>query len=125
MEASYGIAVAIAIGGVISATIFRTFLPLFIKIRAEHDLSQRENRPFVMPRIENIWLYLAGINILIVGFPMFATIDQFVDPVMNATSPVIAFFIVFAIANTSLEGLFRMGDSGVSEVKKAESAPTG
>jgi len=117
MVSSYEVAVLIAIGGVIAATIFRTFLPLFIKIRAEQALAFREGRPFVMPRIENVWLYLAGINIVMVGFPLFATIDKFVEPIMGVTSPAIAFFVVFAAANLTLEGLFRLGDSGVPETK--------
>lgn len=121
MVGTYEIAVAIAIGAVISATIFRTFLPLFIKIRAEQELAQRENRDAVLPKIGHIWLYLAGINILIVGFPMFATIDTFVEPIMNTTSPVIAFFVVFALANTSQEALFRLGDVGITAVTPKES----
>ena len=110
-------ALALAIGGLIAATLFRTFLPLFIKIRAEFELAQRENRPAVIPKVEAIWLYMAGINIIVMGFPLFATIDSFTEPIMNVTSPFIAFFVVFAAANLSLEGLFRLADVGGSANK--------
>ena len=117
MVGTYETALAIAIGGLIAATLFRTFLPLFIKIRAEFELAQRENRAAVIPKIDNVWLYMAGINIIVMGFPLFATIDSFVEPIMNSTSVFIAFFVVFAAANLSLEGLFRMADVGVSANK--------
>jgi hypothetical protein len=58
-----------------------------------------------------------------VGFPMFATIDTFVEPIMNVTSPMIAFFIVFGLANTSQEALFRLGDVGISAVPKPAPTP--
>lgn len=124
MVGTYETALIIAIGGLIAATLFRTFLPLFIRIRAEFELSQRENRPAVIPKIENIWLYMAGINIIVMGFPLFATIDQFVEPIMNATSVFIAFFVVFAAANLSLEGLFRLADSGVTNATPKPESPT-
>ena len=124
MVASYELALAIAIGGLIAATLFRTFLPLFIRIRAEFELAQRENRPAVIPRIETIWLYMAGINIIVMGFPLFATIDTFVEPILNSTSVFIAFFVVFALANTSLEGLFRLADVGIAANKTPTPTPT-
>lgn len=111
---TYEVALAIAIGAVISATLFRTFLPLFIKIRAEHELAQRENRPAVIPKIEAVWLYMAGINVIMFGFILFATIDTFVQPVIDATTIFVGFFVVFGLANTSLEALFRLADSGVA-----------
>lgn len=124
MVVPYETALAIAIGGVIAATLFRTFLPLFTKILAEIQLADKENRDPVVPKIHWMWLAGAGINIIIVGFPLFATIDQFIEPIANVTSPVVAFFIVFGLANTSQEVIFRIMDSGISpkdttETKKA------
>lgn len=120
---TYEVAVGIAIGAVIAATLFRTFLPLFIKIRAETTLAQRENRAPVMPKIEPIWLYLAGINVIMFGFILFASIDTFVKPILDATSIFAGFFVVFGLANTSLEALFRLGDSGVPEKPTPTPAP--
>lgn len=125
MVGTYEVAVAIAIGGVIAATLFRTFLPLFTKIIAEQQLAEREGRDPVLPKIHAIWLYLAGINIIMVGFPMFATIDSFVEPIMGVTSPLIAFFVVFGIANTSQEGLFRLADAAIPPKTEPKPAPTG
>jgi hypothetical protein len=113
MVIPYETALGIAIGGVIAATLFRTFLPLFTKILAEIQLADRENRDPIVPRIHWMWLAGAGINIIIVGFPMFATIDTFVEPIANATSVIVAFFIVFGLANTSQEVIFRMMDSAI------------
>lgn len=126
MVVPYETAVAIAIGGVVAATIFRTFLPLFTKILAEIQLADRENRDPIVPRIHWMWLAGAGINIIIVGFPMFATIDTFVEPIVNATSVIVGFFIVFGLANTSQEVIFRMMDSAISpkDTKDSNSAKT-
>ena len=55
MVVPYETALAIAIGGVIAATLFRTFLPLFTKILAEIQLADRENRDPVPPRIHWMW----------------------------------------------------------------------
>lgn len=110
---TYETALAIALGALVAATLFRTFMPFFIKVRAEHELAQRENRPAVIPKMEPIWLYMAGINIILMGFPLFATIDTFVEPIIESTSIFAGFFVVFGLANTSLEGLFRLADVGV------------
>lgn len=123
MAVTYEVAVGIAIGAIIAATLFRTFLPLFIKIRAENTLAQRENRPAVMPKIEPIWLYMAGINVIMFGFIVFASVDTFVQPILDATTPFVGFFVVFGLANTSLEALFRMADSGVPETPKPTPTP--
>ncbi len=64
----------------------------------------------------------AGINIIIVGFPVFATIDTLVQPILNVTSPLVAFFIVWGLAQSALEVVFRMMDSGV-ESKDTRSVP--
>jgi hypothetical protein len=120
---TYEVAVGIAIGAVIAATIFRTFLPLFTKILAEIQLAQRENRDPVVPKIHWIWLAGAGINIMIVGFPMFATIDTFVKPIIDTTSILVAFFVVFGLANTSQEVIFRMMDSAVGPKDTANPQP--
>lgn len=126
---TYEIALAIAIGAIIVGTLIRTFIPLFTKIRAEFELAQREGRKAVMPSIEPIWLYMAGINILIVGFPMFATIDMFVKPIIEATSIIAGFFVVVSLAMASQEVLFRMADSGVASLPapkpQPEPAPSG
>ena len=59
----------------------------------------------------------AGINIIIVGFPTLATVDNLVQPILTVTSPVIAFFIVWGLAQSALEVVFRMMDSGVDSNK--------
>lgn len=60
-----------------------------------------------------IWWLGAGINVIIVGFPVFATIDQLVRPILNVTSPIVAFFIVWGLAQSAQEAIFRMMDSGI------------
>lgn len=119
----YNVAVGLAIGAIIAGTLFRTFIPYFTKVRAEFDLAQREGREAVMPKMSNIWLYMAGINVLVVGFPMFATIDNFVKPIMEATSLLAGFFIVVSLAMASQEVLFRLADSGLAIPTKAEPKP--
>jgi hypothetical protein len=123
---SYEIALAIAIGGIIAGVLFRTFIPYFIKVRAEFDLAQKENRDAVMPKMSSIWLYMAGINVVVVGFPMFATIDQFVKPIIEATSLIAGFFIVVSLAMASQEVLFRLADTGIVAPTKTETTqPSG
>lgn len=119
----YNVAVGLAIGAIIAGTLFRTFIPYFTKVRAEFDLAQREGREAVMPKMSNIWLYMAGINVLVVGFPMFATIDNFVKPIMEATSLLAGFFIVVSLAMASQEVLFRLADSGLAVPTKTEPKP--
>lgn len=110
---SYEIALVLAIGAVIGSTIFRTLIPITTKIMAEIQLASKENRNPVIPKMNSIWWLGAGINIIIVGFPMFASIDNLVQPILNVTSPVVAFFIVWGLAQSALEVVFRMMDSGV------------
>jgi|SRR6187431_2206378 hypothetical protein len=110
---SYEIALVLAIGAVIGATIFRTLIPITTKIMAEIQLSTKENRAPVIPKMHWIWWLGAGINIIFVGFPVFATIDQLVQPILNVTSPLVAFFIVWGLAQSAQEAIFRMMDSGV------------
>ena len=110
----YNVAVGLAIGAIIAGTLFRTFIPYFTKVRAEFDLAQRENREAKLPPMSPIWLYMAGINVLVIGFPMFATIDSFVKPIMEATSLLAGFFVVVALAMASQEVLFRLADSGLN-----------
>jgi len=130
MVADYNVALAIAIGALIGATVFRTFIPITTKIMAEIQLASAENRDPVLPKMHWIWLVGAGINIILVGFPLFATIDQFVVPIMEVTSPVIAFFIVWGLAMSALEVIFRIQDAGINKTdtvqpKEPEPAPTG
>jgi hypothetical protein len=66
-----------------------------------------------------IWWVDAGINIIIVGFPTLATVDNLVQPILKVTSPVIAFFIVWGLAQTELEVVFRMMESGINSDKDA------
>ena len=110
---SYEIALVLAIGAVIGSTIFRTLIPITTKIMAEIQLSTKENRPPVIPKMHWICWLGARINIIIVGFPVFATIDTLVEPILNVTSPLVAFFIVWGLAQSALEVVFRMMDSGV------------
>lgn len=110
---SYEVALVLAIGAVIGSTIFRTLIPITTKIMAEIQLSTKENRAPVIPKMHWIWWLGAGINIVIVGFPVFATIDNLVQPILNVTSPLVAFFIVWGLAQSALEVVFRMMDSGV------------
>ena len=110
---SYEVALVVAIGAVIGSTIFRTLIPITTKIMAEIQLSTKENRSPVIPKMHWIWWLGAGINIVIVGFPVFATIDNLVQPILNVTSPLVAFFIVWGLAQSALEVVFRMMDSGV------------
>ena len=110
---SYEIALVLAIGAVIGSTIFRTLIPITTKIMAEIQLSTKENRTPVIPKMHWIWWLGAGINIIIVGFPVFATIDTLVEPILNVTSPLVAFFIVWGLAQSAQEAIFRMMDSGV------------
>lgn len=115
---TYEVAVGLAIGAIIVGTLFRTFIPYFTKVRAEFDLAQREGREAVMPKMSNIWLYMAGINVLLIGFPMFATIDTFVKPIIEATSMIAGFFVVVSLAIASQEVLFRLADSGLQPPAK-------
>jgi len=114
------IAQGLVIGAIIGATLFRTFLPWMQKVIAEAQLAQRENRTAVVPRFDIIWGYVAGINVLTMGFILFASMDQFMKPVIDATSPVIGFFVAWAAVNLVLEGMFRMADSAI--VKKDETS---
>lgn len=118
MVVDYNTAVGLAIGAIIVGTLFRTFIPYFTKVRAEVDLAEKEGREPVMPKISPIWLYMAGINVLLIGFPMFATIDTFVKPIIDATSIIAGFFVVVSMAIASQEVLFRLADSGVSSLGK-------
>lgn len=111
--ASYETALVLAVGAVIGATIFRTLIPITTKIMAEIQLSTKEDRPPVIPKMHWIWWLGAGINIIFFGFPLFATIDKFVEPILNTTSPVFAFFVVWGLAQSAQEVIFRMMDSGV------------
>ncbi len=52
---SYEIALVLAIGAVIGSTIFRTLIPITTKIMAEIQLSTKENRPPVIPKMHWIW----------------------------------------------------------------------
>lgn len=126
----YNTAVGLAIGAIIVGTLFRTFIPYFTKVRAEFDLAQREGRDAVLPKMSPIWLYMAGINVLVVGFPMFATIDTFVKPIIESTSIMAGFFVVVSLAIASQEVLFRLADSGLQPAPKTietkpEPEPTG
>jgi hypothetical protein len=120
---SYEIALVLAIGAVIGSTIFRTLIPITTKIMAEIQLASKENRNPVIPKMNSIWWLGAGINIIIVGFPMFASIDNLVQPILNVTSPVVAFFIVWGLAQSALEVVFRMMDSGVDSNKDTRAVP--
>ena len=73
---SYETALVLAIGAVIGATIFRTLIPITTKIMAEIQLASKENREPVIPKMHWVWWLGAGKNIIIVGFPMLATIDN-------------------------------------------------
>jgi hypothetical protein len=110
---SYEVALVLAIGAVIGSTIFRTLIPIATKTMAEIQLASKENRDPKIPKMNSIWWLGAGINVIIVGFPVFATIDQLVQPILNVTSPLVAFFIVWGLAQSALEVVFRMMDSGV------------
>jgi hypothetical protein len=114
---SYETALVLAIGAVIASTVFRTFLPYTTKLMAEIQLASKEGRDPVFPKMLWIWWVGAGINIIIVGFPILATIDQLVQPILKVTSPVVAFFIVWGLAQSALEVVFRMMDSGVDSSK--------
>jgi hypothetical protein len=114
---SYETALVLAISAVIGATIFRTLIPIATKIMAEIQLASKENRKPVIPKMHWIWWVGAGINIIIVGFPTLATVDNLVQPILTVTSPVIAFFIVWGLAQSALEVVFRMMDSGVDSNK--------
>lgn len=116
MDIPYAYALVLAIGAITLGTIIRTFLPLFIKIRAEFDLAQKEGRDPVVPKISNIWLYMAGINIILLGFPLFATIDTYVKPILDATGIFAGFFTIVAVAMATNEGLNRLADSGISSL---------
>lgn len=110
---SYETALVLAISAVIGATVFRTLIPIVTKIMAEIQLASKENRKPVIPKMHWIWWVGAGINIIIVGFPTLATVDNLVQPILTVTSPVIAFFIVWGLAQSALEVVFRMMDSGI------------
>ncbi len=120
---SYETALVLAISAVIASTIFRTFLPYTTKLLAEIQLAEKESRDPVFPKMLWIWWVGAGINIIIVGFPVFATIDQLVQPILNVTSPVVGFFIVWGLAQSALEIVFRMMDSGVDSSKDTRPVP--
>jgi hypothetical protein len=120
---SYETALVLAIGAVIGSTIFRTLIPITTKIMAEIQLATKENRTPVIPKMHWIWWLGAGINIIIVGFPLFATIDKLVQPILNVTSPLVAFFIVWGLAQSALEVVFRMMDSGVDSNKDTRVIP--
>jgi len=120
---SYETALVLAIGAVIGSTIFRTMIPITTKIMAEIQLATKENRTPVIPKMHWIWWLGAGINIIIVGFPLFATIDKLVQPILNVTSPLVAFFIVWGLAQSALEVVFRMMDSGVDSNKDTRVVP--
>ena len=121
---TYEVAVGLTIGAIIGATVFRTFLPWFIKIMAEIQLAARENRDPQVPRIHWIWLALAGINIVIVSFPLFAQMDTFVIKIIDTLSPIQAFAIVWGLVMIPLEVLFRMGDAGINNTDTQPPKPT-
>lgn len=113
MVVDYNTAVAITIGAIVGATLFRTYLPWMQAVIAEANLARREGRPAVRPPIDPIWSYVAGINFVLFGFGLLATMDQFVMPILDATTPVIAFFSVWGLVNLALEAMFRMADSAL------------
>jgi hypothetical protein len=117
------LALVLAIGAVVGSTIFRTLIPMATKIMAEIQLASKENRKPEIPNMHWIWWAGAGMNIIIVGFPTFATIDQLVQPILNVTSPVVAFFIAWGFAQSALEVVFRTMDSGVDSSKDTRTAP--
>lgn len=119
----YETALLLAIGAVIGSTLFRTLIPIATKTMAEIQLASKENRSPVIPKMHWVWWLGAGINIIIVGFPVFGTIDQLVQPILNATSPVVAFFIVWGLAQSALEVVFRTMDSGVDSSKDSRVVP--
>lgn len=114
VDIPYDQALGLAIGALILGTVLRTFIPLFVKIRAAVDKAQADGTDVVMPKISNVWLYMAGINLALVGFPLFATIDTYVTPILQATGIVAGFFTVVAIAMAANEGLIRLADSGLN-----------
>jgi len=128
MVIEYNVAVALTIGAIIGATLFRTYLPWFQAVIAEANLARREGRMAVRPPIDPIWSYLAGINFVLFGFGLLATMDAFVKPIMEATSPMVGFFVVWASVNLALEGMFRMADSALpskpEESKTETTSPT-
>ena len=119
----YETALLLAIGAVIGSTLFRTLIPIATKTMAEIQLASKENRSPVIPKMHWVWWLGAGINIIIVGFPVFGTIDQLVQPILNATSPVVAFFIVWGLGQSALEVVFRTMDSGVDSSKDSRVVP--
>jgi len=109
----YNTAVALTIGALIGGTLFRTYLPWMQSVIAEANLAKREGRKAVVPIPDPIWSYVAGINFVLFAFGLLATIDQFVTPIMNATSPIMGFFVVWGLVNLALEAAFRLADTPI------------